>query len=83
LAGATLGFRGLLVLTDRRLLLVDFTLRRTNERIWHAPRTSIRTAVPVGDGLRLLLPGDEITLTDFVPPERRDEFAAVFGSKAG
>jgi hypothetical protein len=78
LAGATHDFPGLLVLTDRRLLLLDVTLRRANERIWEVPRASIRTAEPIEDALRLLLPDhDEVTLTDFLPPERRDEFAAV------
>jgi hypothetical protein len=76
LAGATLDFRGLLVLTDRRLLLLDIALRR--ERIWDAPRTGIEAAEPVDDGLRLLVRGHgEVALTDFLPPERRDEFATV------
>jgi hypothetical protein len=77
LAGATLGFAGLLVLTDRRLLLLDVTLRRAHERAWDVARSTIRTAEPVEDGLRLLLAEGEVTLTAFVPPERRDEFAVV------
>jgi hypothetical protein len=82
LAGATLDFPGLLVLTDRRLLLLDVTLRRADERLWSVPRTSIQTAEMVDDALRLRLRGgDEITLTDFLPRERRDEFAAVLGGE--
>jgi hypothetical protein len=78
MAGATLGFRGLLVLTDRRLLLLDVTLRRANERIWAVPRTSIQNVEPIRKGLRLVLQGqDDVRLTDFVLPGRRDEFAAV------
>jgi len=84
LAGATLGFPGLLVLTDRRLVLVAVTLRRVNERTWDVPRSSIRTAEPVEEGLRLLLAEpDEVTLTGFLPPERRDEFAAVLHARPG
>lgn len=82
LATATLGFTGLLVLTDRRLLLLDVTLRRGSERIWDVPRGSIRAAEPLEDGLRLLLDGaDDVTLVRFVPPERRDEFAAVLRAR--
>ena len=77
LAGATLDFAGLLVLTDRRLLLLGVTFRQANERIWAVPRSSIRSVEPVEDGLRLLAEPDEVTLTDFFPPERRDEFAVV------
>jgi len=80
LAGARHGFYGLLVLTDRRLLLLDVALRQANERIWDVRRSGIRTAEPVKDGLRLLLTTGEATLTDFVPPDRRDEFATVLGA---
>jgi hypothetical protein len=38
LATATLGFHGLLVLTDRRLLLLDVALRSARERLWEVPR---------------------------------------------
>ena len=84
LAGAKLGFAGLLVLTDRRLLLLDVTLRRADEQFWAVPRASIRAGEAVEDGLRLLLTeGEEETLTEFLPPERRDEFAAVRYGGAG
>jgi hypothetical protein len=77
LAGATLEFEGLLVVTDRRLLLLNAPFRRANQRVWAIPRSSIRRAEPVDDGLRLELADGEATLTDFLPPERRDELAAV------
>ena len=83
LGGATLGFSGLLVLTDRRLLLLDVTLRRANERTWDVRRSSLRAAEPVEGGLRLRLAEGDVTLTQFVPPERRDEFAVVLWRERG
>ena len=80
LTGATGEFSGLLVLTDRRLLLLDVALRRANERVWAVGRDEIRGAEPAEDGLRLSLTDGEITLTEFIPPERRDEFAVVLSS---
>ena len=78
LAAASLDFHGLLVLTDRRVLLLDITLRPANERFWETPRTSIVSAEPSNDGLRLQLSdSSDLTLTALTPPERRDEFAAV------
>jgi hypothetical protein len=77
LATATVDFNGLLVLTDRRLLLVDTTIRRTGERWWEIDRDAIREAEPVDQGLRLVLEDGEVTVTDFLPAERLDEFAAV------
>lgn len=81
LAGATLDFAGMLTLTDRRLLLVDITLRRVNERLWEVDRDAIHTVEVVDDGLRLALPSGQVTLTEFLPPERRDEFAAVLRAR--
>ena len=81
LAGATLDFAGMLTLTDRRLLLVDITLRRANERLWEVDRDAIRTVEVIDDGLRLVLPGGRVTLTNFLPPERRDEFAEVLRAR--
>jgi hypothetical protein len=78
LAGASLDFAGLLVLTDRRLLLSLASLRRAGAREWAVPREDVRGAQPVGDGLRLLLAhGEDVTLTEFLPRDRRDELAAV------
>jgi hypothetical protein len=77
LATATIDFNGLLVLTDRRLLLVDTTIRRTGERWWELDRDAIRETAPVERGLRLVVEEGEVTVTDFLPAERLDEFAAV------
>lgn len=81
LAGATGEFEGLLVLTDRRLLLINVPFRRANERVWAVPRGGIRGAEPAEEGLRLVLADGELMLTDFLPPDRRDEFAAVLGAR--
>ena len=84
LAGAKHDFAGLLVLTDCRLLLLDITLRRADERLWDVARAGIRGAEPIEGGLRLqLAEREEVTLTEFLPPERRDEFAAVLYGGAG
>ena len=77
LAGATLEFEGLLVVTDRRLLLLNAPFRRVNQRLWSIPRSSILRAEPVDEGLRLVLVDGEVTLTDFLPPDRRYELVAV------
>jgi hypothetical protein len=77
LATATVDFNGLLVLTDRRLVLVDTTIRRTGERWWELHRDAIREAEPVERGLRLVLEDGDVTVTDFLPAERLEEFAAV------
>jgi hypothetical protein len=76
LAVASLDFTGLLVVTDRRLLLIDVGVR--HERLWEAPRRDIRRIELAGDlGLRLTLGADVVTLARFTPPDRRDELAAV------
>jgi hypothetical protein len=76
LAVATLEFTGLLVLTDRRLLLIEVGVR--SERRWEAARADVRGAEPVDySALRLALGPDAVTLTGFTPADRRDEFAAV------
>jgi hypothetical protein len=78
LACATLAFAGLLVVTDRRLILLNVPVRRGRERFWDVPRSSIRGAEPAGAGLRLRLAGqDDVTLTDILPPDRRDELTAA------
>jgi hypothetical protein len=44
---------------------------------------SVAGAVAVDDGLRLVLSDrDEVTLTEFLTPERRDEFAAVLDRRS-
>lgn len=82
LAGGRLDFDGLLVLTDRRLLLVSAALRRANERLWAVDRADVLTAEPVAEGLRLALRGGESTLVGFADPDRRDEFAVVLAARS-
>ena len=72
----TAEFTGLLVVTDRRLLLVDRGLRA--ERFWEARRDAIRKLELAEDnGLRLVFDGSGITFKEILPLERRDELAAV------
>lgn len=75
LAIATVDFTGMLVVTDRRVLLVDRGLRA--ERFWEARREEIRKLELTADGLRLTLDGGGVTLAEILPPDRRDELAAV------
>lgn len=82
LATATHGFQGLLVLTDRRLLLLDVGLRRSAERLWAVPRADVEDAEPTDTGLLLRLAGGEpVEITEWLPAERRDEFAAVLAAR--
>lgn len=76
-AGATLDFTGLLVVTDSRVMLLDIRLRAGDERLWTVARRDIRAVERVDDGLRLDLPDGSVTLTGLLPPERRDEIAVV------
>lgn len=72
----TAEFTGMLVVTDRRLLLVDRGLRA--ERFWETRRDAIRTLTLAEDnGLRLTFDGGGITFKEIIPFERRDELAAV------
>jgi hypothetical protein len=76
LAVATAEFTGLLVVTDRRVLLLDVGVR--GRRDWEAPRDEIRALELVEpSGLRLRLGSAEVTFTDVTPSGRRDELAAV------
>ena len=76
LAIATAEFTGLLVVTDRRLLLLDRGLRA--ERFWEARRDAIRKLELAPDnGLRLLFDDRGLSFTDILPLDRRDELAAV------
>jgi hypothetical protein len=78
LAVATAEFTGLLVVTDRRLLLLDVGVR--GQRAWEAPRGEIRALERVEpSGLRLVFGSAEVTFTDVTPSGRRDELAAVLG----
>jgi hypothetical protein len=76
LAVATSEFTGLLVVTDRRLLLLDVGVR--SHRAWEAPRAEIRQLELVEpSGVRLTLGSGAVTFTDITPSDRRDELAAV------
>ena len=75
LAIATAEFTGMLVVTDRRVLLVDRGLRA--ERFWEARREEIHKLELTDDGLRLSFDGAGVTFTEILPPDRRDELAAV------
>ena len=76
LAVATAEFTGLLVVTDRRLLLLDVGVR--SRRAWEAPRAEIRGLELVEpDGLRLTFDSEAVTFTAVTPADRRDELAAV------
>lgn len=78
LAGASRDFDGLLVLTDRRLILSLATVRRARAREWAVAREDIAGAEPVDEGLRLRLArGEDVTLTECLPRDRRDELVAV------
>ena len=65
----------MLVVTDRRVLLVDRGLRA--ERFWDARRDDIRKLELVEGGLRLSFADGGITFTEVLPADRRDELAAV------
>jgi hypothetical protein len=81
LAVGTLDFTGMLVVTDRRLLLVDVGIRA--QRIWETPRGAIRRLELADDnGLRLTLEDDVVTISEIVPLDRRDELAAVLAPSA-
>ena len=72
----TAEFTGMLVVTDRRLLLVDRGLRA--ERFWQARRDAIRRVELAEDnGLRLTFADSGVTFKEIIPLDRRDELAAV------
>jgi hypothetical protein len=75
LAIGTLEFTGMLVVTDRRLLLVDRGLRA--ERFWETPRDAIRGLSLTEGGFRLALESGEVSFSEILPLDRRDELAAV------
>ena len=76
LAVAKLDFTGLLLVTDRRLLLLNVGMRE--ERRWEAARSDIRRLELVEPfGLRLEIGDEVVTFTEIVPADRRDELAAV------
>lgn len=81
LAVASLGFDGLLVLTDRRLLLLTVAIRARSEERWELPREEILDAVPAENGLALELADGTVLLHDVLPPERINELVAVLARR--
>jgi hypothetical protein len=77
LATARLDFTGLLVVTNRRVLLFVVGLTREGERLWDLDRARISGARAEGDELHLQLSESAVTLTGVQPPERAAELAAV------
>ena len=77
LASARLDFDGLLVVTDRRVILCDVKMQPGKERVWEVPRGDVMGAEAVGDGLRLELRSGAVTFTRVLPDDRRDELAAA------
>jgi hypothetical protein len=75
LAIATAEFTGMLVVTDRRVLLVDRGLRA--ERFWEAPRSTIRGLALTDAGFTLELESGAIEFREVLPLDRRDELVAV------
>ena len=66
IARATLDFEGLLIVTDRRLLLLESKLR--NPREWSCERSEIRWVTAVDGGVRLDVGGERHTLVAISPP---------------
>jgi len=81
MAQATLDFTGLLVVTDRRVLLVLPTLRRANERRWSVPRADVLDAVLHDAGVRLELPSGSVVLEAVAPAGRAEELVAVLARR--
>ena len=75
LAVAELHFPGLLVLTDRRLILMD--AGAADDGWWEISRFHIALAEPVGDDLRMVVAGREVVLRKLLPPDRLAEFAVA------
>ena len=75
LAIAELHFAGLLLLTDRRLILTR--AGAGDDGWWEVPRTDIALAEPVGDDLRMVVAGREVVLRRLLPPDRLAEFAVA------
>ena len=76
LALAELRFPGLLVLTDRRLILMKSGAEDAGGW-WEVSRADIALAEPVGDDLRLVVAGREIVLRKLSPPDRLAEFTVA------
>ena len=77
LATARLDFTGLLVVTNRRVLLFVVGMTREGEHFWELDRARISGAQAEDDELRLQLSESAVTLAGVQPPERAAELAAV------
>ena len=78
LAIASLDFDGgLLVITDRRVILTTTGLRRSSDRWWEIDRSAIRGARADGSDLELDTEDETVTLRGIVPPDRLAELQAV------
>ena len=73
-AAATLGAEGLLVITDRRVLLTTRAIG-VDSRDWSVHRSWIRTVDVLEDGLRLDLGIETVVLDRVRPAEQRHELA--------
>lgn len=82
LATGSLDFDGLLVLTDRRLLLVSVGLREKGDRVWSVPRDRIGGAEPTADGLRLATDSGPVVVGG-IHPDRAEELSAVLRRPRG
>ena len=81
MAQATLDFTGLLVVTDRRVLLVLPTLRRAGDRLWSVPREEVLGAEQDEAAVRLYLVTGPVVLKDVAPHERAAELVTVLGRR--
>ena len=80
-AAATLNCNGLLVVTDRRVLVsAPASLKRQD--VWSVARSDIRSAAAVETGLWLDTGDATVTLTRIIPAERRFELADLLASDA-
>lgn len=79
LALAKLERSGLLMLTDRRLLLTSVGLRRGREHFWAVDRTDITRVSAQDDALEVRVGDEAHRIASVFPAERRDEFLAVLG----
>lgn len=83
-AAATLDFSGLLLLTDRRVLLLGGVgVRFGRQRVWSVARDDIRGAWLVDHGLAVDLGHDEVTLTQITPPALQLDLLADLMPSAG
>ncbi len=73
---AELHFPGLLVLTDRRLILMKPSAG-DRDGWWEISRADVALAEPVDGDLRMVVAGREVVLRKLLPPDRLAEFAVA------